>query len=106
MSAPAAIARSTTSPRSCLTAAVMDVIGGVAKAELLEGQASVVAGLPGVLGIADDGWMALGTAEFLRAWSGTAPSGWSNSPRRTRGNWNGTHGSPGIRMPGLPCSRS
>lgn len=53
-----------------LTAAVMDVIGGVAKAELLDGQASVVAGLPGVLGIADDDWMALGTAEFLRAWVG------------------------------------
>ncbi|MEE1761588.1 MULTISPECIES: DUF6368 family protein [unclassified Streptomyces] len=49
-----------------LTAAVMDVIGGVAKAELLDGQESVVAGLPGVLGFAD--WMALGTAEFLRAW--------------------------------------
>ncbi|MFD7757636.1 DUF6368 family protein [Streptomyces sp. NPDC059757] len=53
-----------------LTAAVMDVIGGVAKAELLNGQASVVAGLPGVLGIADDDWMALGTAEFLRTWVG------------------------------------
>ncbi|MFI1069539.1 DUF6368 family protein [Streptomyces puniciscabiei] len=53
-----------------LTAAVMDVIGGVAKAELLDGQVPVVAGLPGVLGIADDDWMALGTAEFLRAWVG------------------------------------
>ncbi|WP_324785184.1 DUF6368 family protein [Streptomyces sp. H51] len=53
-----------------LTAAVMDVIGGVANAELLDGQAPVVAGLPGVLGIADDGWTALGTAEFLRAWAG------------------------------------
>ncbi|MEU0389029.1 DUF6368 family protein [Streptomyces chartreusis] len=53
-----------------LTAAVMDVIGGVAKAELLDGQASVVAGLPGVLGIADDDWTVLGTAEFLRAWVG------------------------------------
>ncbi|MFD0138914.1 DUF6368 family protein [Streptomyces sp. NPDC127159] len=53
-----------------LTAAVMDVIGGVAKAELLDGQASVVAGLPGMLGIADDDWMALGTAEFLRSWVG------------------------------------
>ncbi|MBX7554188.1 DUF6368 family protein [Streptomyces sp. NPDC004232] len=53
-----------------LTAAVMNVIGGVAEAELLDGQASVVAGLPGVLGIADDHWMALGTAEFLRAWVG------------------------------------
>ncbi|MFF7614346.1 DUF6368 family protein [Streptomyces lavendulae] len=51
-----------------LTAAVMDVIGGVAKAELLDGQASVVAPLPGVLGIADDDSMALGTVEFLRAW--------------------------------------
>lgn len=51
-----------------LTAAVMDVIGGVAKAELLDGQAPVVAGLPGVLGITDDDWTALGTAEFLRAW--------------------------------------
>ncbi|MFB7949340.1 DUF6368 family protein [Kitasatospora phosalacinea] len=53
-----------------LTAAVMDVIGGVAKAELLDGQASVVAGLPGVLGITDDEWTVLGTAEFLRAWVG------------------------------------
>lgn len=50
-----------------LTAAVMDVIGGVANAELLDAQTPVVAGLPGVLGIADD-CMALGTAEFLRAW--------------------------------------
>lgn len=62
-----------------LTAAVMDVIGGVAKAELLYGQASFIAG-PGVVGIADDDWMALGTAEFLRSWSGTPPSGWSSSP--------------------------
>lgn len=53
-----------------LTAAVMDVIGGVAKAELLDGQASVVAGLPGVSGMADEAWTALGTAEFLRAWVG------------------------------------
>ncbi|MEV7675827.1 DUF6368 family protein [Streptomyces sp. NPDC088752] len=53
-----------------LTAAVMDVIGGVAKAELLDGQVPVVAGLPGVLGIADDDWTVLGTAEFLRAWAG------------------------------------
>jgi hypothetical protein len=53
-----------------LTAAVMDVIGGVASAELLDGQASVVAGLPGVVGITSDDWTALGTAEFLRAWVG------------------------------------
>ncbi|MFE6455898.1 DUF6368 family protein [Streptomyces cinereoruber] len=52
-----------------LTAAVMDVVGGVAKAELLDGQVPVVAGLPGVLGIADDDRMVLGTAEFLRAWA-------------------------------------
>ncbi|MET8752371.1 DUF6368 family protein [Streptomyces sp. NPDC004667] len=51
-----------------LTAAVMDVIGGVAKAELLDGQASVVASLPGVLGITDGDGMVLGTAEFLRGW--------------------------------------
>ncbi|MEU2393730.1 DUF6368 family protein [Streptomyces sp. NPDC007369] len=52
-----------------LTAAVMDVIGGAANAELLDGQASVVAGLPGLLGITDDDGMVLGTAEFLRAWA-------------------------------------
>ncbi|MFI6360030.1 DUF6368 family protein [Streptomyces sp. NPDC050743] len=52
-----------------LTATVMDVIGGVAKADLLDGQASVVAGLRGVLGITDDEWTVLGTAEFLRAWA-------------------------------------
>ncbi|MFH8491031.1 DUF6368 family protein [Streptomyces longisporoflavus] len=53
-----------------LTAAVMDVIGGVANVELLDEQASVVAGLPGVLGIASDDSTALGSAEFLRAWVG------------------------------------
>lgn len=52
-----------------LTAAVMDVIGGVANVELLDGQESLVAGLPGVSGIAHD-CMALGTADFLRAWVG------------------------------------
>jgi hypothetical protein len=50
-----------------LTAAVMDVLGGVANVELLDGQAPVVAGLAGVLGIAGDDWTALGSAEFLRA---------------------------------------
>ncbi|MFJ6938981.1 DUF6368 family protein [Streptomyces sp. NPDC101132] len=53
-----------------LAAAVMDVIGGVANAELADGQAPLVAGLPGVLGVTDDGYQVLGTAEFLRAWSG------------------------------------
>ncbi|MFF8406178.1 DUF6368 family protein [Streptomyces sp. NPDC014846] len=42
----------------------------VANAELLDGQLPIVAGLPGVLGIADDDWMALGAAEFLRVWAG------------------------------------
>ncbi|MEU9043598.1 MULTISPECIES: DUF6368 family protein [unclassified Kitasatospora] len=53
-----------------LTAAVLDVIGGVCKAELAGGQEAVIAGLPGLLGIADDGWdTALVTAGFLRAWA-------------------------------------
>ncbi|MER7582210.1 DUF6368 family protein [Kitasatospora sp. NPDC097691] len=52
-----------------LTAAVLDVIGGVGKAELADSQHEVIAGLPGLLGITDDGWdTALVTAEFLRAW--------------------------------------
>ncbi|MFJ9454016.1 DUF6368 family protein [Kitasatospora sp. NPDC101447] len=52
-----------------LTAAVLDVIGGVGKAELADGQQAVTAGLPGLLGITDDGWdTALVTAGFLRAW--------------------------------------
>ena len=50
-----------------LTADVMDVIGGVASAELLSGQAAE--GFPGVLGVTgDQPPVALGTAEFLRAW--------------------------------------
>ncbi|QFZ78366.1 hypothetical protein GFH48_38290 [Streptomyces fagopyri] len=52
-----------------LAAAVVDVLGGVVKAELLEGQEAVVAGLPGVLGFTHEEYpMVLGTAEFLRAW--------------------------------------
>ncbi|MFJ8159010.1 DUF6368 family protein [Streptomyces sp. NPDC094468] len=52
-----------------LTAAVLDVLGGVVKTELSEGQDAVVAGLPGVLGFTDEEYpMVLGTAEFLRAW--------------------------------------
>jgi hypothetical protein len=52
-----------------LTAAVVDVLGGVVKAELLEGQRTVVTGLPGVLGVTDEGYpVVLGTAQFLRAW--------------------------------------
>ncbi|MET7365942.1 DUF6368 family protein [Streptomyces sp. NPDC005566] len=52
-----------------LTAAVMDVIGGVANVELMDGQETVVADLPGVSGTAED-CMALGTADFVRAWAG------------------------------------
>lgn len=34
-----------------------------------DGQKTVIAGLPGLLGITDDGWdTALVTAGFLRAW--------------------------------------
>lgn len=52
-----------------LTAAVLDVLGGVVKAELSEGQDAVVAGLPGVLGLTDEEYpMVLGTADLLRAW--------------------------------------
>lgn len=52
-----------------LTAAVVDVLGGVVKADLLEGQEAVVGGLPGVLGVTEEGYpMVFGTAEFLRAW--------------------------------------
>ncbi|MBM9618277.1 DUF6368 family protein [Streptomyces zhihengii] len=53
-----------------LTAAVMDVIGGVACAELRDGQASLVAELPGLLGFTgEDPPDALGSADFLRAWA-------------------------------------
>ncbi|MEO3826312.1 DUF6368 family protein [Actinomadura sp. B10D3] len=52
-----------------LTAAVVDVLGGVVKAELSEGQEAVVAGLPGALGLTGEEYpMVLGTAGFLRAW--------------------------------------
>jgi uncharacterized protein DUF6368 len=51
-----------------LTAAIMDVIGGVAEAELREDQVPIVAGLPGVLVTMPDSWeAAYGAAEFLRA---------------------------------------
>ncbi|WP_159049080.1 DUF6368 family protein [Streptomyces sp. NRRL B-3648] len=53
-----------------LTAAVMDVIGGVANAELREDQVSIVAGLPGIVATMTDPWPAVyGSAEFLRAWA-------------------------------------
>ncbi|MFE3146707.1 DUF6368 family protein [Streptomyces sp. NPDC059218] len=53
-----------------LTAAVMDVIGGVANAELREDQVSIVAGLPGIVAAMTDPWpAAYGSAEFLRAWA-------------------------------------
>ncbi|MFJ4090893.1 DUF6368 family protein [Kitasatospora sp. NPDC089913] len=53
-----------------LTAAIMDVVGGVASAELLDDQVDVVAGLPGVLAMTGSPWPTVfGTAEFLRAWA-------------------------------------
>ncbi|WP_328498827.1 DUF6368 family protein [Streptomyces sp. NBC_00414] len=53
-----------------LTAAVMDVIGGVANAELLEDQIPIVTGLPGVIATMTDPWpAAYGSADFLRAWA-------------------------------------
>jgi hypothetical protein len=53
-----------------LTAALMDVVGGVAHAELHEDQMSVVDGLPGVVATLNEPWPAVfGTAQFLRAWS-------------------------------------
>ncbi|MDT0386172.1 DUF6368 family protein [Streptomyces dubilierae] len=53
-----------------LTAAVMDVVGGVAQAELREDQVSIVAGLPGIVATATDPWpAAYGSAEFLRTWA-------------------------------------
>ncbi|MET8541066.1 DUF6368 family protein [Kitasatospora sp. NPDC004799] len=53
-----------------LTAAVLDVTGGICKAELAPGQKTVTAGLPGLLAVTDDGSdTALVTAGFLRAWA-------------------------------------
>jgi hypothetical protein len=53
-----------------LTAAIMDVIGGVATAELREDQVAIVSGLPGVIATTTDPWPAVyGSAEFLRAWT-------------------------------------
>ncbi|WP_326718283.1 DUF6368 family protein [Streptomyces sp. NBC_00243] len=53
-----------------LTAAVMDLIGGVANAELREDQVPIVAGLPGIVAAMTDPWpSAYGSAEFLRAWA-------------------------------------
>lgn len=65
----------------------MDVIGGVAKAELLDGQASAPAGPPGVLGFADDVWAALGSAEFLRAWVEHPAFLFLKQPPIRRGTW-------------------
>ncbi|MFJ2937892.1 DUF6368 family protein [Streptomyces sp. NPDC087219] len=53
-----------------LTAAVIDVIGGVANVELREDQLPIVAGLPGIVATMTDPWPAVyGSAEFLRAWA-------------------------------------
>ncbi|MFD3523153.1 DUF6368 family protein [Streptomyces sp. NPDC058653] len=53
-----------------LTAAVMDVIGGIANAELLEDQVPIVTGLPGIIATMTEPWpAAYGSGEFLRAWA-------------------------------------
>ncbi|MFF1847577.1 DUF6368 family protein [Streptomyces sp. NPDC058217] len=53
-----------------LTAAVMDVIGGVANVELREDQVPIVDGLAGIVATMTDPWpAAYGSAEFLRAWA-------------------------------------
>jgi hypothetical protein len=53
-----------------LTAAVMDLTGGIANAELRQDQMPIVAGLPGIVATMTDPWpAAYGSAEFLRAWA-------------------------------------
>ncbi|MFJ1975539.1 DUF6368 family protein, partial [Streptomyces sp. NPDC087903] len=53
-----------------LTAAIMDLTGGVASAELAADQVAAVAGLPGAIGVTPGSWpAAYGSAEFLRAWA-------------------------------------
>jgi hypothetical protein len=53
-----------------LTAAVMDITGGVANAELREDQVPIVSGLPGLAIMATEPWpVAYGSATFLRAWA-------------------------------------
>nr|WP_073919932.1 DUF6368 family protein [Streptomyces sp. CB00455] len=53
-----------------LTAAVMDVIGGVVNAELRQDQVPIVADLSGIIAMVTDPWpTAYGSAEFLRAWA-------------------------------------
>ncbi|WP_189780244.1 DUF6368 family protein [Streptomyces tauricus] len=53
-----------------LTAAIMDLTGGVANAELAADQVATVAGLPGVMAVTPGSRpAAYGSAEFLRAWT-------------------------------------
>ncbi|MFH8885285.1 DUF6368 family protein [Streptomyces californicus] len=53
-----------------LTAAVMDVIGGVVDAELREGRVRVAVALPGVVATRTGPWPAAsGSADFLSAWA-------------------------------------
>ncbi|MEU7006603.1 DUF6368 family protein [Streptomyces sp. NPDC046332] len=56
--------------QALLTAALMDVLGGVSAVELREDQLPIVAGLPGVIATTTDPWPAVyGSAEFLRTWA-------------------------------------
>ncbi|MCF3122015.1 hypothetical protein IPZ68_20215 [Streptomyces arenae] len=53
-----------------LTAAIMDVIGGVVTIELREDQVPIVDGLPGVLRMTSGPCtVAYGSSQFLRAWT-------------------------------------
>ncbi|MDX3576181.1 DUF6368 family protein [Streptomyces sp. FL07-04A] len=67
-----------------LTAAVVDVIGGIVNAELREDQVSLVAGPPGVIATTTWPWPAVyGSAEFLRAWARLPASGCCSSRNST-----------------------
>ncbi|MGV9425806.1 DUF6368 family protein [Streptomyces sp. NPDC003656] len=57
-----------------LTAAVMDVLDGVANAELRDDKVPLVADLPGIAATTTNPWPAIyGSAEFLRAWAARQP---------------------------------
>lgn len=56
-----------------LTVAIMEVTGGIANAELAQGQRAIVDGLPGLIATKRTDWPTLpaayGSAEFIKAWS-------------------------------------
>jgi hypothetical protein len=53
-----------------LTAAVMEIVGGIASVELRAEHVEIARGLPGLVGLATERWtVAYGTAQFVRAWA-------------------------------------